>query len=94
MKKRYIKLSPLEEKFLGEWKKHNDSEGERDRAHAILLSNKGYSIAQLSGIFEVRRATIGEWFDRWEKAGLNGLPDAIKSGNPGIFTLSEKKKLY
>lgn len=93
MKRRQIKLSTSEEKLLRDWKKNSKSERERDRAHAILLSNKGYSIEQLSEIFEVRRATMGEWFDRWEKSGVNGLPDAPKEGRPSTFTKSEQKKL-
>jgi len=93
MKKRYVKLSSLEEKELRAWKKNSHLERERDRAHAILLSNKGYSIEQLSGIFEVRRATMGEWFDRWEESGIKGLSDAAKKGRPSIFTKSEQKKL-
>ena len=93
MKKRQIKLTSLEEELLRDRKKNSPSERERDRAHALILSNKGNSIEDLSTIFEVRRATVGEWFDRWEKVGINGLVDAPKEGRPSIFTDLEQKKL-
>ena len=73
------------------WKEKSNSDRERDRAHALLLSSNGYSIEQLSEIFEVRRAALGEWFDRWGKLGLKGLPDTPKDGRPSIFTKSEQK---
>jgi transposase len=93
MKKRYITLTESTEKFLKLYKKNCSLERGRDRAHALILSNKGYSIEQLSAIFEVRRATIGEWFDKWEKLGPIGLGDARKSGRPRVFNDSEQKKL-
>lgn len=92
MKKRHIKLTALEESELKTCKKTSNSERERDRAHALLLSNKGYTINQLSAVFEVRRATVSEWFNRWEESGMAGLSDAEKSGRPTNFTETEQKK--
>ena len=92
MEKRYITLTEQEESDLKVLKKISSSERVRDRAHALLLSNKGYTIGQLLAIFEVRRATIADWFNRWEKSGLGGLSDAYKSGRPTNFTESEQKK--
>ncbi|WP_052599918.1 helix-turn-helix domain-containing protein [Aureispira sp. CCB-QB1] len=92
MKKRYIKLTELEESALKTSKKTSGSERERDRSHALLLSNKGYTIDQLSAIFEVRRATVSEWFNRWDELGMAGLSDAEKSGRPTKFTETEQKK--
>jgi len=54
----------------------------RQRAQAILLSSKGHSIAQLAEIFSVDRDTLSRWIDTWNKAGLDGLSDAPKSGRP------------
>lgn len=92
MEKRFIKISKEEELELRSCKKNSKSERNRDRAHAILLSSNQHSIAELATIFEVRRATIAEWFDRWEESGLGGLADGKKSGRPPIFTKKEQKK--
>ncbi|MDW7690655.1 helix-turn-helix domain-containing protein [Flammeovirgaceae bacterium SG7u.111] len=92
MEKRYITLSASEEMELKTLKKQGGSERERDRAHALLLSNKGHTIDMLRDIFEVRRATISEWFDRWESSKAAGLMDAPKSGRPSIYTVEEQKK--
>lgn len=64
----------------------------RQRAHAVLLSYKGYKIDMLADIFDVDRDTISAWFDRWDKHGgdTDGakappevrLEDAPRSGRP------------
>lgn len=92
MEKRYVELSSSEELLLKKIKKTSNSERERDRAHALLLSSKGQSIEELSSIFEVRRATITEWLNRWNTSGIQGLSDSSKSGRPPIFNESEQKK--
>jgi transcriptional antiterminator len=51
---------------------------ERERAKAIILSHKGYSIMTLSDIFEVSRGTITNWLDSWDERGLLGLKDLPK----------------
>ena len=64
----------------------------RERAHAILLSNNGFTIDQLAKIFEVDRDSISSWFNRWENKGLEGLSDLPKSGRPATFFDDLKKK--
>ncbi len=54
----------------------------RQRAHALLLSNKKYSIDAIADIFEVHRDTISRWFVHWEEHGIEGLADAPKPGRP------------
>jgi len=54
----------------------------RQRAHAILLSAKGYSIDQLADIFDADRDTISIWVDTYIAHGAGGLHDAAKSGRP------------
>ena len=60
-------------------------------AQTLLLSNKGYDIQCLSDIFNVRQATVIDWFNRWESEGNNGLDDKMKSGRPRRFTEAEEK---
>ena len=38
----------------------------RQRAQCLLLSYQGYTIKELSHIFQVDRITIYNWFDHWE----------------------------
>jgi transposase len=55
---------------------------ERQRAHAILLSAKGYCLDELADIFEADRDTISGWLDDWHEQGIAGLCDAPKPGRP------------
>ena len=56
------------------------------RAHAILLSAKGYRLDQLADIFEADRDTVSRWLDDWLTCGLEGLSDAPRPGRPGKLT--------
>ena len=64
----------------------------RQRAHAILLSAKGYSLDQLADIFEADRDTISSWLDCWKHSGVQGLHDAPKSGRPPKLTEEQLRK--
>jgi transposase len=65
----------------------------RQRAHAILLSSKGYTITQLQEIFDVDRDTISVWIDRFEAQGIAGLEDKPRPGRPSIYTDEELNQL-
>ena len=45
----------------------------RERAHAILLSNRGFSVTQIATFFDIQYQTVSRWLDDWEEEGLNGL---------------------
>ena len=60
---------------------------QRQRAHAVLLSSKGFTLEQLADIFSVDRDTVSVdrdtvsgWLDAWQQRGLDGLADAPKPG--------------
>ena len=61
----------------------------RKRAHAILLSAKGYKIPQISQVLEIERRAVSRWIDEWEAQGVLGLYDSPRSGRPPIFTPAE-----
>jgi transposase len=92
MKRRYIKLTEEEQELLQGLKKEGLTERIRDRSHALLLSSKGFSVNELTAIFDVRRATILDWYNRWEEFGFEGLADNSKSGRSRIFDETEEKK--
>ena len=53
---------------------------QRQRAHAVLLSAKGFTLEQLADIFSADRDTVSGWLNLWQDKGLDGLADAPKSG--------------
>lgn len=65
----------------------------RQRAHAILLSARGYTINQLQDIFAVDRDTISGWIRLFEQYGIEGLKPGPIPGRPPIYTDSELQQL-
>jgi transposase len=63
----------------------------RMRAHAILLSDKRFSIDQISEIYDVDRDRVAEWFNRWADRQFGGLADEPRSGRPPILDDEAKK---
>lgn len=78
-----VLLSESERQALQQVHKNAPSHRERVRAHALLLSSKGYSLDQLAETFEADRDTVSRWLDDWQEHGLSGLRDAPKPGRPG-----------
>ena len=64
---------------------------QRQRAHSIILSMKGFSIDQISNIMDVDRDSVSNWFNRWESGGTDALSDFSKSGRPPILFNDLKK---
>jgi len=62
----------------------------RRRAHAILLSSRGYSVDWIADIDEVDRDTVSHWLDHWEDDGTTGLHD--QEGRGRKPTLNEKEQ--
>jgi hypothetical protein len=66
----------------------------RQRAHAILLSDRFFCLNKLSDIFSVDRDTISVWIDHWHAFEYDGLTDEPKSGAPKkLNDLEEKEAL-
>lgn len=61
----------------------------RQRAHAVLLNNRRYTMTQISDLFGVQLETVSGWLNRWEAQGLSGLFDAPRSGRPPRFESDE-----
>ena len=93
---RYVTLSVTEQRSLKAIADTSTDRGERTRAHALLLSAKGYYIEQLSDIFFVDRDTIARWLDRWQQskrgaARMSSLRDGHRSGRPSKLNADQKK---
>lgn len=74
---------------LEEMYRHHPTFRCRQRAQAILLSLRGFTLPQIWSILAVRRDAISDWIDRWEQEGLLGLYDRPRAGRPRIYTESE-----
>ena len=90
---RYVRRVTDEEKtLLEDMKKHHPRFQNRNRAHAILLSNEGMAVQELSRIFSVCRQTATKWLDSWGQQGLNALSDKPRSGRPPKDSKAKKDK--
>jgi len=86
-------LSESAKEQLAETYRSNPDFTCRQRAQAVLLSHKGYTIQQLQDIFDVDRDTISHWLSRFEQSGLDGLQNLSRPGRPPIYTEDEIQQL-
>lgn len=63
----------------------------RMRAHAILLSEKGFPLDQLAVIFDIDRDAVSQWLDWWAEYQFEGLADDPRSGRRPILADEVKK---
>ncbi len=82
MKKSVPALSDTDKAVLEQTYRQGKSHRERQRAQAVLLSSRGYSLDQLSDILSADRDTISRWLDSWQQQGRSALTDAPRSGRP------------
>ena len=61
----------------------------RHRAHAVLLSDQGYSRTEIADIYHVKADTVSRWLDAWEIHAFQGLYDAPRSGRPNVLDAAE-----
>ena len=74
MEKRFVApLTEPEQQTLTSAYHHGEKRALRRRAHAILLSDQGHTINQISEILQVRRDAVSRWFKQWEVSGFDGL---------------------
>lgn len=73
-------LTAVDRTALEQMHLNSPSARQRQRAHAVLLSDQGYKLDQMADILRSDRDTISGWLDQWQEHGLNGLADAPKSG--------------
>ena len=86
-------LSKTDLQDLDKARRSASAQRTRDRAHAILLSAKGYKVNTLADIFDVDRDTISRWIDAWQASHLEGLTDQPHPGRPPILSSQDREKL-
>lgn len=52
----------------------------RERAHAVLLSAKGYTLDQVADVLEVDRDAVARTLDRWQAGGVAALEEGHRPG--------------
>lgn len=73
-------LSDAQRASLEQVYRHGSVHRLRQRAQAVLLSAKGFTLEQLALMCAVHPETVSGWLDRWQERGLDGLADAPKTG--------------
>jgi transposase len=93
---RYVQLTTQQSQQLTQLYKTSPDHRERQRAHALLLSQRSYTIPDLADLFEVDRDTISNWMNRWQDWLLDSqkplvLQDQARSGRPSTLDTDQKK---
>ena len=52
----------------------------RQRAHAVRLSARGYTLDQIADVLEVDRDAVSRTLDRWEAGGVAALEEGPRPG--------------
>lgn len=85
-------LSDQQREHLQHVYRYDESHRARQRAHAILLSERRYSIAELARLFETDRDTVARWLGRYEREA--SLHDAPRSGRPPKLADEERSTFF
>ena len=72
--------------------KSNAPQRTRMRAHAVLLSERRYSLEQIADIYQVDRDRVSQWLGWWEAEQVAGLDDEPRSGRPPKLNESERQE--
>ena len=73
-------LSDADHTALEQVHREGPAHHQRQRAQAVLLSAKGYTLEQIADVLDAGRNTVSGWLDQWQAQGLDGLCDAPKPG--------------
>ena len=75
-------VSPEHQQALELLQRTGRSHRVRHRAHAILLSAKGYTLDQIADVLAVDRDAVSRTLERWEHGGLAALQEGPRPGRP------------
>ena len=85
-------LTESQQQRLQEIQKNDPAHRTRMRAHAVLLSARGYSLDQIADIYQQDRDRVSLWLDWWNEHEYDGLADDPKSGRPATLADEALKK--
>lgn len=84
-------LTPAQREQLQAIMKSSAPQRTRMRAHAVLLSERRYSLDQIADVYQVDRDRVSQWLEWWEAEHLDGLDDDPRSGRPPKLTGAERQ---
>jgi transposase len=85
-------LTAEQREQLGEIMKSSAPQRTRMRAHAVLLSERRYSLDQIADIYQVDRDRVSQWLEWWEAEEVAGLDDDPRSGRPPKLSEPERQQ--
>ncbi len=85
-------LTEAQQQRLQGIQKNDPAHRTRMRAHAVLLSARGYSLDQIADIYQQDRDRVSLWLDWWNESEYDGLADDPKSGRPATLADETLKK--
>jgi transposase len=85
-------LTSEQREQLTEIMKSTAPQRKRMRAHAVLLSERRYSIDQIADIYQADRDRVSQWLDWWEADEFDGLDDDPRGGRPPKLNQKEQKQ--
>ena len=78
---RFVSPLSLEQKqALEQLHRTGRSHRVRQRAHAVLLSAKGYTLDQIADVLDIERDAVSRTLDRWEQGGAAALQESPRPG--------------
>src|SRR5262249_48628469 len=86
-------LTPEQRDQPKEIMKSQAPQRKRMRAHAVLLSERNYSIDQIADIYEVDRDRVSQWTDWWEERKFDWLDDDPRNGRPPKLNEQEQQRV-
>lgn len=63
------------------------------RLEVVILSSQGYTLEEISEIYNVDRDTVSKWIDQWETNGIEGLLDKPKQNRKPKLNEEEREIL-
>jgi transposase len=85
-------LTAEQREQLGAIMKSSAPQRTRMRAHAVLLSERRYSLEQIADIYQVDRDRVSQWLEWWEAEQVAGLDDDPRSGRPPKLNTHEQQQ--
>jgi transposase len=86
-------LTEIDKQALNHLHSYGPMHRQRQRAQAVLLSAKGYTLEQIADVLDSGRNTVSDWLDAWQEQGVSGLCDAPKSGRPRTLDAAVEAEL-
>jgi transposase len=66
---------------------------ERKLSHALLLLNKGKSIAEVAEIFDVTQRAVYNWIKNFKMNGISSISRKVGAGRKAILNEEQDKKV-